>query len=171
MKKIGLICLVVVMALGAFGVAGALWWDWLYIDGIVQTGSIGAQWSIEDDYDDESKDVSFIDAYLVEPDVMFIDIINAYPSVTYTVEWNIECTGSVPIHFDRPFISTTLPAGATLTFTDMAGVPIDWSQVQLHQGDVMYGMLTVHLDNDALQNTSYWFGITLDYGQYNEFPV
>ncbi len=168
MKKIGLICLVVVMALGAFGVAGALWWDWLYIDGIVQTGSIGAEWSIEDYYDNERKDVSWVDAYLMPPNGMWIDIYNAYPCVTYTVEWDIHCTGSVPIHFAEPFIVGDLPAGATLTFTDMAGIPIDWSQVQLHQGDIMYGMLTVHLDNDALQDTTYRFGITLNYFQYNE---
>jgi hypothetical protein len=159
------------MALGVLGVAGALWWDWLYIDGYVQTGSIGAQWSVEDYWDNElpGKDVSGVSAYLAGEE-LWIDIWNAYPCVTYTVLWNIECTGSVPIHFDGPFISTTLPAGATLTFTDLAGNRIDWSQVQLHYGDKMYGYLTVHLGNDALQNASYGFGITLDYGQYNEFP-
>ncbi|MGB6874102.1 MAG: hypothetical protein WBE46_08245 [Dehalococcoidia bacterium] len=173
MKKILLICLALVLALGSLGVAGALWSDWLYIDGYVETGYIGAEWSIEATYDDEAadKDVSWILADLFYgPDWMYIDIYNAYPSVTYTVEWNIVCTGSVPIHFDTPWIGGDLPAGATLTFTDMAGVPINWYGYQLHPGETMYGMLTIHLDNDALQNTSYWFYIELQYGQYNEFP-
>src|SRR4030042_2286084 len=170
MKKIGLICLALVMALGAFGVAGALWWDWLYIDGIVWTGSIGAEWSVEAAYDDEVKDVSYVDAYLMGEE-LWIDIVNAYPSVTYTVVWDIHCTGSVPIHFAYPYIDTNLPAGATFTFTDVLGYPIDWSQVQLHEGDVMYGLLTVHLENDAEQGAEYYFRIWLDYGQYNEFPL
>ena len=160
MKKILILCLALVLALGSLGVAGALWWDWLYIDGYVYTGDIGAEWSVEAAYDNEQKpEVSYIEAYLMGPQTMWIDIYNAYPSVTYTVEWDIHCTGSVPIHFDWPFIGGDLPAGATLTFTDMAGVPIDWPTVQLHQDDVMYGKLTLHLDNDAEQNAFYYFWI------------
>ena len=171
MKKIALICLALVVALGTLGVAGALWWDWLYIEGHVYTGDIGAEWSIQDYYDNEraDKDVSGIYADLwFGPDWMYVYIDNAYPSITYTVEWDIHCTGSVPIHFAEPWIDTNLPAG-TFTFTDMQGVPIDWSLVQLHEDDYMYGMLTVHLDNTALQNEYYYFYIYLEYGQYNEF--
>ena len=174
MKKILLICLSLVLALGTLGVAGALWWDSLWIDGYVYTGDIGAEWSIEATYDNEAadKDVSYIWADLFYgPDYMYIEIWNAYPSITYTVEWDIHCTGSVPIHFAEPWIDTNLPAGATFTFTDMAGAVIDWSQIQLHFNDYLYGKLTVHLDNDALQNDMYWFYIYLDYGQYNEFPI
>ena len=170
MKKIALICLALVVALGTLGVGFALWSGWLYIYGDVYTGNIGAEWSIEAYYDNEEKDFSYIDAYLFGPDYMEVYIWNAYPSVTYTVEWDIHCTGSVPIHFGDPLIMTDLPAG-TFTFTDMAGATIDWSLVQLHPGDTMYGMLTVHLDNTAEQNWWYYFYIDLQYGQYNEFPV
>ncbi|MGB6873716.1 MAG: hypothetical protein WBE46_06235 [Dehalococcoidia bacterium] len=168
MKKILLICLALVLALGSLGVAGALWSDWLYIDGYVETGYIGAEWSVEAVYDNEQKDFSYIDAWW-SGDTMYIDIYNAYPSVTYTVEWNIECTGSVPIHFDYPWFFGDL-GPEYLTFTDMAGVPIDWPTVQLHQGDVLYGLLTVHLDNSFEQDSWYYFYIELEYGQYNEFP-
>ena len=170
MKKILLICLSLVLALGGLGVAGALWSDWLYIDGYVYTGDIGAEWSIEGCYDNEDKDFSGIDAWW-DGDTMYIDIWNAYPSVTYTVEWNIECTGSIPIHFDTPWIDTDLPAGAEFTFTDMAGAPINWYEYQMHPGDVLFGLLTIHLDNTAAQDWWYYFYIDLEYGQYNEFPV
>lgn len=40
MKKIGLICLALVLALGAFGVGYALWWDAVIIEGNVQTGIV-----------------------------------------------------------------------------------------------------------------------------------
>ena len=172
MKKIGLICLALVLALGALGVGAALWMGVLTIHGEVYTGIVDAVWSIELVYDDEEKDVSFIDAAMISPWDMLIMIENAYPSVTYTVEWNIECTGTVPIHFDVPTImSEMLPPDTTFTFTDMAGNIIDWSLVQLHPGEPpLFGKLTVHLGNLAEQGMMYMFDILLEYGQYNEFP-
>lgn len=169
MKKILLISLALVLALGTLGVAGALWSDWLYIDGYVGTGNIGAEWSLYGCYDNEAadKDVSRVEA-VIDGDTLYVDIYNAYPCVTYTVEWDLHCTGTVPIHFAGPFIETNLPAGATLAFTDLQGVPIDWYQVQLHEGDLLEGLLTVHLDNTADQNAFYSFYIDLVYHQYNE---
>jgi len=170
MKKIGIICLALVLALGALGVGAALWMGVLTIHGEVYTGNVDAIWSIEAAYDDEVKDVSFIEAGMISPWDMQIMIENAYPSVTYTVDWNIECTGSVPIHFDVPMIFTELPPGATFTFTDMDGNPIDWLTLQLHPGEIQWGELTVHLDNTADQGMIYMFEIMLPFGQYNEFP-
>ena len=40
MKKIGLICLALVLALGALGVGYAAWTDTIYIDGTVNTGEV-----------------------------------------------------------------------------------------------------------------------------------
>jgi len=40
MKKIGLLCLALVLALGALGVGFAAWTDTLYIDGTVSTGTV-----------------------------------------------------------------------------------------------------------------------------------
>jgi hypothetical protein len=171
MKRIGLICLALVLALGAMGVGAALWMGVLGIHGDVFTGFVDAAWSVDDFYDDEdvTKDFSFIDAALIDPWFMQITIFDAYPSVTYTVDWNIVCTGSVPIHFKAPLITGNLTAGSTLTFTDRADNPIDWATLQLHPGDPAFlGKLTVHLDNDAEQMAWYVFDILLEYGQYNE---
>jgi hypothetical protein len=174
MKKIALICLALVVALGTLGVGFALWSDWLYIDGYVETGYIGAEWSIEAYYDDEAadKDVSYIWAELIDPDYMYISIWNAYPSVTYTVIWDIHNTGTIPIHFDTPWFSTDLPMVTFVTFFayDAAGEPVLLYDYQLHPGDTVYGELTIHLDNDAEQNSWYSFWFDLQYGQYNEFP-
>ena len=169
MKRILLICLALVLALGSLGVAGALWWDDLYIDGYVYTGDIGVEWSIQGYYDSEApdKDVSSINAYFVGDDI-WIDIYNAYPCITYTLEWDLHCTGSIPVHFAGPWITGNLPAGVTLTFTDMAGDLIDWPTVQLHEDGTLYGKLTVHLDNTVAQDASFGFLIELIYHQYNE---
>jgi len=172
MKKIALISLALVLALGTLGVAGALWSDWLYIDGWVETGNIGAEWSVEYFYDNEDKDFSLIEAYGAGTDTLYINIWNAYPSVTYTVGWNIECTGSVPIHFDSPWFYGDLPATTDFTFVafDAAGDRVDLYGYQLHPGEIVYGELTIHLSNDAEQDWWYYFYIDLQYGQYNEFP-
>jgi hypothetical protein len=174
MKKIGLICLALVLALGALGVGAALWMGVLVIHGDVNTGIVDAVWSVEAAYDDEpaDKDVSIVFADLMGPGELWIMIENAYPCVTYTVEWNVMNVGTVPIHFAEPMImSEILPPDTTFTFTDMAGIPIDWSLVQLHPGDPpLLGKLTVHLGNLAEQGVPYMFDIMLEYGQYNEFP-
>ena len=117
MKKIGLICLALVLALGALGVGAALWMGVLGIHGEVATGSVDAIWSIDGVYKDgDVKDVSTLDVTMLDPWFMQIIIGNAYPSVTYTVEWNIMCTGTVPIHFLPPDILNDLPLGATFIF-------------------------------------------------------
>ncbi len=173
MKKIGLLCLALVLALGSLGVAGALWSDWLYIDGYVETGYIGAEWSLEGYWVEEEKDVSFIDAYLnADRNVMYVNIWNAYPSATYVVMWDIHNTGSIPIHFDWPWLSTDLPMGTFITFFayDDTGAPVHLYDYQLHPGDTVFGELTIHLDNDAEQDSYYYFYFDLQYGQYNEFP-
>jgi hypothetical protein len=170
MKKIGLICLALVLALGALGVGAALWMGGLIILGDVSTGSVDAIWSIDGVYKDgDVKDVSTLDVTMLDPWFMQIIIGNAYPSVTYTVEWNIMCTGTVPIHFTEPNIISDLPPATIFTFTDRDGLPIDWLSLQLHPEDPpILGMLTVHLDNDAEQMAYYVFDIMLEYGQYNE---
>ena len=175
MKKIGLLCLALVLALGSLGVAGALWSDWLYVDGYVYTGYIGADWSIAQVYDNEAadKNVSGINAWLSDDlSVMYIDIWNAYPSVTYTVIWDIHNTGSIPIHFDYPWFWGDLPAGTFVTFLayNAAGELVHLYGYQLHPCETIYGELTIHLDNDALQDYDYYFYVDLEYGQYNEFP-
>ena len=171
MKKIGIICLALVMALGAMGLGYALWSENLTITGTVATGDIGAVWSIEDYGDNETKDVSSCVATGNGTDSLVVTITGAYPCVGYYVDWNIEGTGSVPIHFADPVINTAgMPSGATFTFTDTSGDAIDWSTVQLHDGDIEYGKLTVHLDHTAEELQSYSFSVNRTYGQYNEFP-
>ena len=174
MKKIALISLALVLALGTLGVAGALWSDWLFVDGYVYTGNIGAEWSISNYYDDEAadKDVSYIYPWIVG-DTLYIDIYNAYPSITYTVIYDIHNTGTIPIHFDYPWLYTDLPAGTFITFLayNAAGEQVVLYDYQLHPGDTMYGEISIHLDNDAEQDWWYWFEFDLQYGQYNEFPM
>ena len=159
--KLGAIFLISIMALAGTSAGYALWWDELYIDGYVETGYIDAEWSIEAWGDDEiaGKDFSYVDPYIIG-DTLYIDIDNAYPCITYYVDFNVENTGSIPIHL---YFDWTPPAGfpGTVTITDL-------TCLQVHPGFCEYGTIEVHLDNTAPQGGIITFSATLVYHQYNE---
>ena len=167
MKKIGLLALAIVLALGTMGIGYALWFDDLTIDGSVETGTFdvdwsteGEPWDTEEEYGDE-KDVSHGD-FSIDGNTLYIHIYNAYPCITYSFPIDIHCVGSVPAHF-CPIVITggNLPSGATVTYPD-------WSTTQLHTDEHAYGTVTVHLDNTATENTDYWFTARLTAYQFNE---
>ena len=159
MKKIGVICLILVMALGAMGASYALWSDVLYLDATVETGDIGLHWTqgtpevIGDD-----KDVSTATCAIVD-NTLTITITNAYPCVTYRFPIDLHGDGSVPV--DTRFVRTsgTLPDNFVI-------MPIP--PMQIHQGDDWYGVVEIHLDNTATQGITYDASWQLDYWQYNE---
>jgi len=176
--------LTLVVALGALGVGYALWWDELYIDVLIDTGEVEADLSVEYFGDTEifGKDVSSIDAYLIDDDTLWVDLTDAYPCIDYYVSFNIECNGTVPIHFVAPELPVGFPGTVTLydngTPATVAFYPpfgpsnpapplMDWT-LQMHPGDVHYVLMVIHLDNSALENTTYGFGLSIYYHQYNE---
>jgi hypothetical protein len=53
----------------------------------------------------------------------------------------------------------------------MQGVPFRWYGYQMHPGETIYGLLKIHLNNEAAQDSYYYFDVHLQYGQYNEFPL
>lgn len=170
MRKIGLLCLALVLALGTLGVGYALWSEDLYIDGYIETGDVDVDWSLVDWWADDPKDASSIDAYIID-DTLYVDIYNAYPSIWYYVMFDIHCVGSVPVHLGDFVISRgNLPSLATLNI-----YMIDWPDwpivpIQLHESNVAYGVIEIHLDNDAAENATYTFSAQITAGQWNEFP-
>jgi hypothetical protein len=147
---------------------GYAWWtDDLFIEGTVVTGSIGATWAVVDAFDNEplDKDYSDVAAWVVG-DTLHVWVTNAYPSITYTVVWQIHNTGTIPIHFNDPIITEDLPPLATFNFTGPS-IPIVWTTLQLHPTYHQMGQLYVHLGCDTLEGTTYTFSIDLVYGQWN----
>ena len=159
MKKIGLICLALVLALGTLGAAFALWSDTLFLEGTVGTGNIGLEWSQGDPYDNEEKDISHAECTILG-NTLFIDIYNADPCVTYTIPIDLHGTGSVPVHTSW----TVIPGNCNPSWITMP----NWGDLQIHQGEDLFGDVVVHLDNTAEQGTLYSFSVVLDYWQYNE---
>ena len=162
MKKIGLVCLALVLALGALGVSYALWSDSLYLNGTVETGTIGLEWSQGVPYDvGDYKGVSDYYCSIVD-NTLTITILNAYPCVEYHFPIDVHGIGSIPVH------TSWMVTGGNI---DPAWIMMpDWGQLQIHQGDEYLGEVVIHLDNSAEQGVIYTFSCELYYWQYNETP-
>jgi hypothetical protein len=180
--KIGAIFCMSVLALAGTGAAYALWFDYLHLDIDVETGYIGAEWSFESFWIDGKPGVSDINV-VMSPwgssnlGRMFIHILNAYPCVDYVINFNIECTGTIPIHIGAPEIYIAdynhlnglgMNLG-TIHFYDMAGNEIIWGTdiPQLHPGDIFYGFMVIHFNNDLPQGA----GMTMTLPDGTVVPV
>ena len=124
MKKIGLLCLALVLALGALGVGYAHWTDTVYINQIVETGSVkvGVYGVATDPVEYEEKDVCQVtvnhDTYkfdkeiepgdlhmgsLIGPGIysfyesVTVNITNYYPGLTILEDFYIGNAGSIPV--------------------------------------------------------------------------
>ena len=166
MKKVTLLALVLVLCLSGVGVGYAMWSDTLYIDGTVNTGSVDVdiQCVTCSDSEIEGKNVSGVTCSS-DGTTLTVIVENAYPCITYTVEFLVTNTGTIPVHFTGWAVdtgTTTLPLGA-YAITDL-------SPVQLHEGLTAPGTLTIHLENDMAieQGGSYALKLSIVYHQYNE---
>jgi hypothetical protein len=161
MKKIALLALALVLALGSLGVAYAMWYEDLFIEGTVYTGELDANWSIEACYDNETKDYSKVTAEIIG-DTLFIYVDNAYPCVTYTVEFDVSNDGTIPFHV----------CGLVCDFSNFPGEA--WvtavEPFQVHPGEHALGAINLHMlnENDPQENTTYTFKCDLLAVQYNE---
>lgn len=162
MKKLSIISLVLVVAIGLMGVGYALWSDVLYLDTTVHTGSIGLEWSQGVPYDNEApeKDVSYATCSIVG-NTLTITVTNAYPCITYTIPIDLHVTGTVPVHTRWDYVGGNM---------DLSWITMpNWGGMQLHPGDdPLIGDVVIHLDNTAVQSTTYTADYELTYWQYNE---
>jgi hypothetical protein len=172
--KLGAIFLVSVLAIAGCGAAYALWYEDLVIWTDIDTGDVNVEWSYDGWDCDQTKEISYIEAYIGDWDddldnFLQVYIYDAYPCVNYYVYFNIECTGSIPVHFTPFTIETNLPADSyDFDVTSNSGVPLD--EVQLHNGDVMWFTLRIHFNNNIEENTGYTFDLYTMAHQYNEVP-
>jgi hypothetical protein len=115
MKKIGLLCLALVLALGALGVGYASWVDTIFITGTVETGTVSLGFSkilCSEVAEFEEKDVGSIDCYLTGDIKCQIDyagvprnayekaefvLTNAYPCYETAVVVDVANCGTIPV--------------------------------------------------------------------------
>ena len=164
MKKIGLLCLALVLALGTLGVGYAMWFEDLYIEGTVNTGELDANWSIVNFGDSEAadKNVSSVSATM-SPDglTLYVTVTGGYPCIDYYVNFDVDNTGTIPFHICPLDCTGTVDFPGTLTITQP-------TPFQVHPNEHALGTISIHLDNTALENTTYNFACTMKAVQYNE---
>jgi len=155
------------------GTGYALWSESLYINGTVNTGSLGAEMVVISTYDNEldienlpSKDVSNVTAVVSEDgSTMNITVNIAYPCITYTVVFNVTNTGTIPL---KIFISdSNVPPCMDVTISPNISYQ---NEIQVHPGESLQFTITIHLDNSCSENSQYNFAFTLFYHQWNEAP-
>jgi hypothetical protein len=169
MKRLSVLAVLLMVALAVLGLGFARWTETLNIEGTVSTGNLDAQFVSLNCYDDEpvAKDYSDIDCWVDESDPrkLWITIKNAYPSINYYCEFDLQNTGSIPFHVDSVVVNTgSLPEGATV---DVRGIE---KSEQVHPNEYKHGIVHVHLNNTAAENADYTFSITINVGQWNEQP-
>lgn len=196
MKKIGLICLALVLALGTLGIGYALWSENLYIEGVANTGEV--DWEFYNTqspgsppvftHDDQGidpgwdKDVAWKDVYFTDSDgdgdydTMTLIIHNAYPGYFNHGSFWVHNNGTVPIHIVDFFMTyggqvySLVPAGYWVETADGA-FEILWGDepgTQLHPCQSKNISFSIRVLQPALQNHTYMFTITLVADQYNE---
>jgi hypothetical protein len=130
---------------------------------MVYTGELDVQWSIDDWWDSEApeKNVSYVVPYMMG-DELWIDVVNAYPCITYYVIFDVDNVGTIPVHL-CPLVCTGV--GADFPGTIIITNP---QPFQVHPDETAYGTIEIHLDNTAVENSSYHFRCLLKAVQYNE---
>jgi len=115
MKKIGLLCLALVLALGTLGVGYAMWSDEVIIEGTVDTatlrlGIVKAEAELYQDKDVATVDLSFEGA--IKPwdcpsppgaedfayEKLVVTLNNTFPCLTVDIEFYVGSAGTIPIH-------------------------------------------------------------------------
>jgi len=122
MKKIGLLCLALVLALGTLGVGYAMWSDTLTIDGIINTGKVdvifasqydndatagqhdpkeAGSWDVSGDTpvwtgDRYTKDVANTGSTYSDKSAT-ITVNQAYPCYWGSVIWDVKNIGTIPV--------------------------------------------------------------------------
>ena len=173
MKKIGILCLALVIALGTMGVGYALWYEDLFVEGTVNTGDFDLQWTYYGCFDVEDKDVGNITCVPgPDPYTLIITVTNGYPCYEGDCEIELTSFGTVPAHFESIEIipdNFTLATSYGANDGELYIILVDGvGQIQLHQGDMTALSFRVHVEQCAAQGATYTFTVKLVFNQYNE---
>jgi len=135
MKKIGLLCLALVLALGTLGVGYAMWSDEVTIEGTVDTGTLrlGIWHAVVERIEQgggvtQEKDVATVDLSFEGPilkkefvgfgekwayEKLKVALNNTYPDLLVDIAVYLASVGSIPVHISAINISDT---GGDLTW-------------------------------------------------------
>lgn len=165
MKKLLLICLALVLAVGTMGVGYALWSDSLYIQGTIETGEIDfciASVASDDVGLDPGyqKDVASTTVEILDCHHARVTVNNAYPCYENYVHFTVQFLGTVPVHLEEIRVTSSDPCIEVEAWDGLGE--------QRHPGERADNTLWFHVLQCADQNATYTFDVEFYYVQYNE---
>ncbi len=183
MKKLGLLVLAMVMALGALGVGYAFWTQNIYVNATVANGYVQAAFTDAQPLDTfvDTMDLplggtagvawytSSIDTYATQDDRLTILLENAYPGMTATMPITIRNTGSIPIGGIVGVSDLgTMPFGTSITLT-ATELPLGLAVGDSTTDAVITVAVPWGLENDPafIPNGSYTFSMTITSTQFD----
>ena len=163
--KVAVLFLVLALALAAVGVGYAMWDKTLHIDGTVNTGEVNAVFTdayCEETPEAEGKDVGSCTLTGIGEQTLTITIDNGYPCYECTVYFTILNTGTIPVKVQSLSAINALPE-LTVSWTGLTvGQQIDAKQS-------VPGDIHIHVEQAALESTTYTFNAEIWLVQWNEF--
>lgn len=196
MKKIGIICLALVLAVGSLGVGYAMWDKTLYIEGTVYTGEVNAVWTSAFNFDPPGPPVSYdpnLDGSRKDKDVgsttvsgldtqtLVVTIDNGYPSYFNDIQVEFTNTGTIPVKIQSITITAsnfTLASAYGANDGEVWIAFVDGIGTQLDPGDTAASSFKIHVEQSAEQNAggggvedppAYTFTIEVLLVQWNEY--
>jgi len=163
--------LLLVLALVSLGIGYGLWSKMLFINGTVATGNVDAELTLERFWDNEiEKDVGtcFAELRMIDGATQYnklhVEVTNGYPSYECWVIFDVHSKGTIPVLVYQPDFTTLPPEPeVNVNLVDCYADP-----VQLHQSNVAYCTLVIHVKQDAIQDHLYDFEGTIEARQFNE---
>ena len=169
---------VLLIALMVAGVSYALWDKYIYINGTVNTGTLDAifegpyTWTATYNNGEPVPEAKLtgitvdVETTPDDPETLLVTIDGLYPCITIHIGYFIKNTGTTPWIVNDVYVSPAagFPGTVTLTPADLVGTQVD-------AGISIPADLEVHLTNDADQEGTYSFSVTIHVVQWNEYPL
>jgi hypothetical protein len=158
MKKLGLIILVAVMALGALGAAYAAWNQSLYIQANVQTGTLSAIINVADGYSPSATPnyVSVVNSTGAPYTQLTVTVTNAVPGAVISIPYQIYNNGTIPCNI------AWVPGASDMTHFDTYTDNNGWAgKTDLAVSAYYVGTITFKVADGVSQNTPYVTYLTI----------
>ena len=132
--KIGILCVVMLVALGVLGATFTVWADTLYIDSTVSIGTVGGGLV----GDSGSPGISCP----ASGDVLAVTVTTAQPDIEYTCQFTVQNTGTIPVKIQ----SISIDDVPLLVSVWVTGIE---EGDQIEDGEFMVGTVHVFVDLES----------------------
>jgi len=179
MKKLGLLCLAIVLAMGSLGVGYAMWSDTVTVSGPVTTGVVDVcvtdissneegtgPWQGSPDpqcdigKNPEGKDIGWVSYRIIDCDEIEFTVHNAYPFYKATAHYSVCNVGNIPVRWQQPLV---------VSYDPTVMVVNAWDGAQIEPRECNDFTFDVCILQAAEQGATYTFTIQVKYVQWNEW--